>query len=288
MIDTNIYNNKWQILIDSLLQPDYKKRFDISQVHKFLEDELNIKNKIIAEIYISWDALDEDIQIINSFENVKKGGKLLDEDDDWKYKNEEEIKENIEMKINGKIIEFTYNYNFNMEGKYIIEYSFKNNLTKTCFMFYDCISITYINFSKFNAKNVTDMHNMFYGCHSLQNIYFSNFNTKKVINMSGMFYYCDSILNLDLSNFNTENVTNMSSMFLFCNSLKNLNLSSFNTEKVSDMSRIFYFCNSLKNLNLANFNTKNVINMENMFGGCNSLKKENIITKDNKILSKFK
>ena len=37
-IDSDIYNNKWQKLIDSLLQRDYKKRFDINQVIKFLEE----------------------------------------------------------------------------------------------------------------------------------------------------------------------------------------------------------------------------------------------------------
>ncbi len=34
-INPDIYNNKSQILIDSLLQNDYKKRFDINQVNKF-------------------------------------------------------------------------------------------------------------------------------------------------------------------------------------------------------------------------------------------------------------
>ena len=45
-IDSDIYNSKWQKLIDSLLQPDYKKRFDINQVNKFLENGLNIKDSI--------------------------------------------------------------------------------------------------------------------------------------------------------------------------------------------------------------------------------------------------
>ena len=39
-----------------------------------------------------------------------------------KYKNEKEIKENIIIKINGKVIEFTYRYKFEKEGKYNIEY----------------------------------------------------------------------------------------------------------------------------------------------------------------------
>ena len=35
------------------------------------------------------------------------------------------IKENIGIKINRKIIEFTHRYIFREEGKYIIEYRFK-------------------------------------------------------------------------------------------------------------------------------------------------------------------
>ena len=37
-INRDIYNSKWQELIDSLLQTDYKKRFNINQVITFLEE----------------------------------------------------------------------------------------------------------------------------------------------------------------------------------------------------------------------------------------------------------
>ena len=37
-INSDIYNSKWQELIDSLLQPDYKKRLDINGVITFLEE----------------------------------------------------------------------------------------------------------------------------------------------------------------------------------------------------------------------------------------------------------
>ena len=36
-----------------------------------------------------------------------------------------------------KIIKFSYTYKFEKEGKYKIEYLFKNNLTNTNSMFYD-------------------------------------------------------------------------------------------------------------------------------------------------------
>ena len=191
-IDSNIYNNKWQILIDSLLEKDYKKRFDINQVIQFLENELNIKinhkNKIIGEIYIKKEDVGKDIRIFNSFENRKREGGWYVSNDDLKYKNEKEIKENVEIKINGKKIEFTYKYKFKKEGKYAIEYFFKNDLTKTCYMFYNCNSLTNLNFLNFNTEYVINMRNMFHCCKSLINLDLSNFNTQNVTDMNGMFY----------------------------------------------------------------------------------------------------
>ena len=81
------------------------------------------------------DDINKDIRLINSFENIKREYGWKDEKDHYKKLNEKEIKENIEIKINGKIIKFTCCYKFKNEGKYIIEYSFKKNLTKTCYMF---------------------------------------------------------------------------------------------------------------------------------------------------------
>ena len=110
------------------------------------------------------------IQIINSFENAKREGNLPNCVDDIEYINEKEIEENIEIKINEKIIEFTYYYKFNKEGKYKIEYSFKNNLTKICYMFAGCNSLISLDLLNFNTQNVTNMSWMFDDCKSLENI----------------------------------------------------------------------------------------------------------------------
>ena len=141
-IDNEIYNNNWQKLISLLLKYDYNKRLDINQVYNILEKDIiinneenniikneNIKyeNKIIGEVYIDEDDINKDIRIINSYENVKRENYWRDKKNDLNYENEKEIKENIEIKINEKIIEYTYYYKFNKEGKYIIEYSFKKN-----------------------------------------------------------------------------------------------------------------------------------------------------------------
>ena len=211
ILDSDIYNNKWQKIINSLLQIDYNKRMNINELYNLLKEEkiqilgneknstnINNKNIIIGEIYINKDNINQKHRIINSFENIKIDFDWIEEENESEYLNENEIIENIEIKIDGKVIKFTYYYEFEKEGRHVIEYSFKNNLTKTDYMFYRCFSLTNLNLSYFNTQNV--------------------------INMSHMFEFCISLTNLNLSNFNTQNVTNMSSIFKYCNSLTKNNI----------------------------------------------------------------
>ena len=300
---------KTQLIEFGLIKPEKLKTIKINELfkqYKKYEEYIIINhmknNSITGEINISSNDINKDIQIINSFENFKRMEKLEDQEDDYKYKNEKEIKENIEIKINGEKINFSYIYKFNKEGKYKIEYFFKKNLKKTNHMFYNCTSLTNLNLSHFNTQNVTnmglmfsgcnslknlnllylktpnvtDMHDMFSGCNSLKNLDLSNFNTQKVKDMSGMFFDCKSLKNIDLSTFNTKNVEAIFSMFYGCNSLEDLDLSNFNTQKVNHMSGMFYDCTSLKNLNLSNFNFRSVNHRDAMFSNCNSLERLNL------------
>ena len=196
-IDTDIYNIKWQEIINSLLEIDNNKRMNINEVLDIIFNELN-KNIIIGEIYINKEDINKDIRIINSFENMEKKWSFANKDDYLDYANEKEIKENIEIKINGKIIDFAYYHKFEKEGKYIIEYRFENNLTK--------------------------INHMFNGCDSLINLDLSNFNSQNVTNMIGMFSGCKSLAHLNLSNLKTQNITNIDFMFASCDSLKKENI----------------------------------------------------------------
>ena len=216
------------------------------------------RNFIIGEINIRSDDIYKFTRVINSFENFKRETNLSEQEDDWKFNNEKELRENIEIKINGKIMPFFYYYKFPVKGKYNIQYSFKKCLTKTNHMFWGCKSIINLNLSNFNTQNVTNMSHMFGGCNTLQS--------------------------LTLFNFNTQNVTNMHRMFLCCYLLKNLNLSTFNTQNVTDMGFMFGGCYSLTNLNLSNFNTLKVYDMLGMFDGCNSL---SLTANDYKIIAEF-
>ena len=251
-------------LITDLKNMNTKK---IYNKYKKYEKEINNKyvNLITGEIYIKPENINKDIQILNSYENVNKGNKNADD------KNEKELKDNILIKINEKMILFSYVHKFEKEGKYKIEYSFRNNLTKTNHMFCDCNFLTNLDLSNFKTEDITNMSYMFCNCNSLINLDLSTFKTQKVTNMCQMFYGCNSLINLDLSKFNTENVTDMSYMFNCCKCLKNLNLSSFDIQNVTDMRGMFSGCESLINLNLSNFITHNVTNMYGLFYNCSSL-----------------
>ena len=275
-ISNNIINNNnrnYEILnnINEFINNNNKIIIDIKEImnnnnninDKFekimnIYDKINKYNNIIGEIDIKDEDINKDIRIINSFEEYRRNNDW-DGKNENEYENEKEIKENCEIKINGKKIPFCYFYKFDKIGKYEIIYTFKNKLNQMDFMFSECDSLTNIDLSDFNTRNVTNMSYMFSWCKYLTDIKISNINTQNVTNMSYMFYYCRSLKNLDLSNFNTQNVSNMSSMFNKCKSLTSINLSNFNNQNETDMS--------------------------NMFSGCDSLKKENIIVKNNKILN---
>ena len=221
------------------------------------------KNYIKGKIIIGLDDINKDIRIINSFENVKSTENINDNEDDINYNNEEEIKENVVIKINKKIIDFSYYHKFEKEGEYHIKYIIKRNLS--------------------------NINHMFYHCSNLVKLDFSNFDSHYISNTCKLFYDCSSLEELILRNFNTHNVDKMAHMFEGCKSLINLDLSSFDTSNVTDMNHMFYFCNSLTNLNLGNFDIHNVNDNSYMFSECNSLDKKNIITtdKDNEILKLF-
>ena len=201
----------------------------------------NINNYIIGEIYISKNNINKPIRIINSYEERYRtlGWKIREP-----LKNEKEIKECI-IEIDGKKLpSFSYFYKFESDGNHTIIYSFKNLLTSCQSLFCDCSSI--INFD------------------------FSNFNTKNVIYMSTMFSGCSSLKSLDLSNFNTENVRDLNCMFMECTSLESLNLSNFNLKNAKDLAStgsLFLGCSSLKK-DAVITNEPKILNQLNLFSCC--------------------
>ena len=173
---------KYYIDILEIMNNQIKNKININLIDFNVIDLNLLKNKnnnIICEYNIKNDELNKQIQILNCYEEAKKINKYLKG-----INNEKEIKDNCELYLNEKIIDFCYKYKFE---KLFIKIIFQKPLTNTNYMFSYCSSLTSLNLS--------------------------NFNTNYVTNMSYMFYYCSSLTSLNLSNFNTKYVTDMSSIF---------------------------------------------------------------------------
>ncbi len=138
-------------------------------------------------------------------------------------------------------------------------------------MFAGCSSLSSLDVSGFDTRNVTNMSGMFDGCSSLSSLDVSGFDTRNVTNMQGMFVSCSSLSSLDVSGFDTRNVTNMRSMFGWCSSLSSLGVSGFDTRNVTDMRTMFAGCSSFSSLDVSSFNTSNVTDMSYLFSSCSAL-----------------
>ena len=297
------------ILIENKIENRFKRLIDIYyNINKNQKDNINIfdsintesSNYIVGELYATPNSM---IKIINSFEHYKKENNKLNtyiQNEENLY-NEEEIKNNCIIKINDKIIPFSYYYKFIKQGKNKIEFIFTKKLKNINHMFAGCSfqsldlsklncsnivnmsylfnggeNLTTINLSNLNLKNVTEAENIFNDCKRLETIDLSNSNFENLSSVAGMFKEHYLLKTVNLSNVNAKNATDMSQMFYNCSSLTNLNLSNFNVQNVTNMSQMFYYCSSLTNLNLSSYNTQNVTNMREMFFDCSSLTNLNL------------
>ncbi|SEK57250.1 BspA family leucine-rich repeat surface protein [Ruminococcus albus] len=127
---------------------------------------------------------------------------------------------------------------------------------------------TYMDLSKVDTSNVTNMNSMFDFCTELEHLDISGFDTSKVTNMCGMFSQCTNLTSLDVSGFDTSNVTNMAAMFRWCCNVKSLDVSGFDTSNVTDMGGMFSTCRELKSLDVTGFDTRKVTKMYDMFLAC--------------------
>ena len=215
---------------------------------------IDLNNYIICEHVIKNNNLKVQTQILN-----------------YTKENQNEIKNYCDIYINNKKIDFSVTHIFEKEGNYTVKIRFKKNINNLSWLFNNCSTITFIDFSNFNYNYITNLSWMFHGCSSLTTLKLSNLNTKHVIDMSGIFSDCTSLKQIDLSNFDTRNVKYMNWMFQNCSSLTQIDFSNFDTRNVCHMMGMFQFCLSLKTLDLSNFNTCNVTHINKIFADCSSL-----------------
>ena len=125
--------------------------------------------------------------------------------------------------------------------------------------------IVSIDFSNFDASEVTTAANMFNQYTSLKTINFGNIVTSSLQNMNSMFLLCKSLENVNLSSFDTSLVTDMATMFLECKKLTSVNFQNIDTSNVKSMERMFVGCTDLEEIDIRNFNTSSVKDISGMF-----------------------
>ena len=146
-----ILSNIKDIVDEDNAETKLKYLFNISDKIEVNEDEddgnddIEKKNKsrktnyIEAEVDISYNSINYDYKIINSYEQVKTiyfnnnfnynynyDFKIPNKNENDCY-NEKEIKDNCILKIDDEIIPFSYTYKFSKVGKHKIQYIFKKN-----------------------------------------------------------------------------------------------------------------------------------------------------------------
>ena len=131
-------------------------------------------------------------------------------------------------------------------------------------MFINTHSLSSVDVSNFDTRQVKDMREMFYGT-GIEALDLSSFDTSQVTNMNGMFFL-SNLKQVNLANFDTSQVTDMGSMFSRAN-FTSIDVSSFDTSQVTNMSAMFDRAGEVSSLNLSNFDTSKVRDMRYMFNG---------------------
>lgn len=119
----------------------------------------------------------------------------------------------------------------------------------------------------------SDSQLMFQNLSSMTSVDLSRFNTKQVTNMMGMFRGCAAITEVDASTFDTSKVTNLGDMFNGCKKLASIKLSSFDTSSAQYMHQMFMNCANLKQIDISSFSAPKLTYMRWMFKNCTALSK---------------
>lgn len=133
-------------------------------------------------------------------------------------------------------------------------------------LFQQCSSLTNLDVTHMDTRNMTDMFQMFDKDRGLKSLNLSKFVTNKVTDMGGMFSGDRGLTSLNLSNFNTSKVVDMGHLFQDCTNLEVLNLSSFDVSSLGDdqedFMSMFASVSNLKELDLSDANREQIAQLE--------------------------
>ena len=163
-------------------------------------------------------------------------------------------------------------------------------------------SLTELDLSDFDTRNVTSMQSMFYQCSELQNLNLDNWVINGSSNTIGSMFgwasklktismknrtipetFTDAIWwrtsslsatgldSIDVSNWNFSGTNNLNWLFWSLKAKEIKWLETWDTSWIQNMSEMFYGCSNITGLNIKNWDVTNVTDMHNMFHSCSNL-----------------
>lgn len=125
------------------------------------------------------------------------------------------------------------------------------------YMFSECTSITYFDFSIIDLRNATDFGAMLSDCTNLTNVSgLDSNNLQKIQDVYAMFYNCSSLKNIDISKLNTSKIQYFGMWFSDCNNLETINgiidMSSVILSRNTGYSNMFNGCTKLSGVKIKN------------------------------------
>ena len=141
-------------------------------------------------------------------------------------------------------------------------------------MFEGCSSLTSIDLSALDLRNLEDTRYMFNGCTSLKSVKVNN--DVSINKATYMFYECVSLESINLSRFNAVYGASIPTMFARCSNLKVAYLGNFIGNSVNGgtaylASQMFADCSKLTTI-YCNQTWHSIQNSHGVFSGCTSLK----------------
>ena len=139
--DSKSNYKKYYINCLKFINEEIKIRDNVNYIE--LEDtNIKINNCIECEYKIEQEIFQTDLKrrILNCYEESKKENPFLEG-----IENEKQIKDNCELYLNDKKLDFCFEYEFENEGNLMITINYKKLLINTNFMFNNCLSLTYLN-----------------------------------------------------------------------------------------------------------------------------------------------
>jgi len=128
----------------------------------------------------------------------------------------------------------------------------------------------YLDVSRWDVGNVTDMMQMFIGV-NVPSLDVSDWDVRNVRSINGIFFAMSGITHLDVSRWETNSLQDMHAAFNRM-SIRHLDVSNWNTSNVINMSAVFAYSRNFESLDLTGWDTRNATTMYAMFRDTNNLR----------------